>query len=421
MGTFSNPVKWILDIFGGSNSTYVSEKSALGVAPLWYGVNKISGNVGTLPLKLMEQTDQGKVEATDHPAHSLLMHEPNGFQTPIAFKQSLTQHAVLWGNGRAYIRREAGRPVELIPIMPDRTITGMVDGEKFHCTYPHQQDHYAGLSAIPELIERMQTNPDGVVTVSDRDVIHIQGFGHGVSGMSLVEVARTSLEVSMGADKRAARQMQKGFAGRVMLEAPEGSAYFRDETLAKEFLEAFRKEHNTDESGNQVGLLREGVTANVLQMSNRDAEFIEQRQFQREEIGHWLGIDNIPYTNNSVSYNSESQKSLAYLKNCLNTWLVRWRQECAKKLLTPKERNSGRYCFEFDSWELLRPDFESLSTTVGSLVADTILNPNEARELLNRNPRPGGEVFSNPNTTPGGTDQPTNDEPAEPKPAKPGN
>lgn len=394
---FSRPVQWLIEALNGGNSSVtVNANTAIKNAGIWYGVNKISGNVGTLGTDLLQVRDGYRDKAMNHPAYGLLKYKPNYYQTPITFKQALTYHAIIWGNGRAYIHREGNR-TQLLPFMPDRTVTGLVDGAKWHATLLCQD---SSVSNIDDLLCQMEEQPRRTIMLPDTDVLHIQGFGHGVCGMSLFDVAKYSLEASLGADKRTARQMAKGFAGKVMLEAPAGSPYFRDQEKANEFLQDFRKQHDTDGDGEQVGLLREGVTANAINMSNTEAQFVQSKLYQRQDAAMWLMLETILGDNSSVSYNSEEQKQLAYLKNALMPWLVRWEQELACKLLTTAEQQQGYY-WKFNTAALLRPDFATTVDTLCKGIAHRLWNPNEARGKLDMNPYEGGDEYENPAITPG--------------------
>jgi HK97 family phage portal protein len=395
--TLRNPANWLAELFGSSGKVKVTARSALETAPFWYGVNRISGNIATLPLNVMRNLNPGAEKDVNHWAHRVLRKRPNVYQTPFVFKQTETARAILWGNSRSYIYRDRTNP-ELIPLRPDATITGMVDGEKWHCTMP---DKDCRLVRFEDFAEQMMGNPQKTVMLPDSDVLHICGFGDGVSGLSLFQVARQSLEVSLGSDKRAANQMTRGFAGKVMLEAPEDSPVFRDQKQAEEFLKDFKEKHGADGSADEIGLLRGGVKANVLQMSNRDAEFIEQRKFQRQEAALWLMLESILGDDESVSYNSEEQKQLAYLKNCLSNWLVRWEEECSYKLLSPTEHFGDSHYIKFNTGSLLRTDTKTTYETLGLGITHRIISPNEARDKIDMNPYEGGDVFENPAISPG--------------------
>ncbi len=404
-----NPAKWLVDLFNvGKNGVKVNADTMLQTAPFWYGINRISGNVGTLPLNTKRDLDPGAENAKDHIAWRLLRKRPNAYQTPFVFKQTETARAICWGNSRSYIHIDGDRS-ELLPLRPDATLTAMVDGEKWHCTKPNASDR---IGSVSQLIDEMKDSPNDTILLPDNDVLHILGFGDGVCGYSLFQIARTSLEVSLGGDKRAAKQMNRGFTGDVILEAPADSQVFRDAKKAEEFVKDFKGKHNADGDGDNIVLLRGGVKANVLPMSNRDAEFIEQRKFQRQEAALWLMLESILGDDTSVSYNSEEQKQLAYLKNCLSNWLVRWEEECAFKLLSNKEFYTGSHFIKFNVASLLRTDMATTMETLGKGITHTIYSPNEARIKLDENPYDGGDVYQNPAITPGQSQQVPDDEPA---------
>ena len=396
MASFNNPVQWMLDYFGSSSGVSVNAKTTLQVPAFWYGINKISGNVGTLPLNVMRSLNpEGAEKAKTHKAWRVLRKRPNAYQTPMVWKQTETARAILWGNSRSFIHR--GRETELIPLRPDATVTGLVKGEKWHCTMPEKDDR---IVLLDDLLEEMTLNPQKSVMISDSDCLHVQGFGDGITGLSLFQVAKNTIEVGLSADKRTATNMKKGFAGKLMLEVPEDSAQFREQKKAEEFLEAFKKLHDADQAADQIGMLRGGIKANVLQMSNKDAEFAATQTANKVDAALFLMLEGILGYSASVSYNSEEQSQLAYLKNCLANWLTRWEEECSFKLLTPSEFYGDYFC-KFNVGALLRTDTATTMSTLSQGIASKIFNPNEARAKLDMNPYEGGEMYENPAITPG--------------------
>lgn len=407
----AKPLQWLIDYVNGNtfSSKAISANDAIGTAPVWYAVNKIAGHVGMLPLNVHRRTADGSEKDMTHPGHSLMRIRPNLYQIPIIFRELIQTHALLWGNGRAYIVRDnRGVPVELIPLMPDRTCTVIYQGEKWHISQPRKDER---------LIEvESEAKPDKQVAMPDYDVLHIPGLGFdGIGGKSLLRVARESLTVGVQGDKRAANQMTKGFSAQLMLEAPEGM--LRTPEQATEFLKAFRDQHAANKDAETVGLLREGMKAQVLNMSNRDAEFLASRKFQREEVALWLGIETMPGTGND-SYNSLEQRNLAYLSSCLQKWLTKWEQECDAKLLTGDQLKSGSHYFRFNVASLLRTDLQTTINSFGNAISNRIMNPNEARERLDMNAYDGGEVFENPAITPGAPGSTTQPESVPPETAQ---
>jgi HK97 family phage portal protein len=352
--------------------------------------------VGQMPLEFRRRLDGGGSEdGVGHAVWNLLRWQPNDYQTADVWKETIQGHAIGWGNGRAVVIRQAGRPTELLPLMPDRTKTYMVGGEKYHVTNPNM-DHDRIAAYAGDFEAAMTANPETTVVIHDRDVLHIQGFGYdGIEGKSFASVARESISMGLNGQRLATKQSEKGFTGRLMLQAPPGS--FRDEKQAAEFLTTFRKHHNED--GELVGLLREGVTANVLTMSNHDAQFVEQQKFNRTDIMLWFGLESMPGDESRSSYSSLEQKQLSELQSCLNRWLVKWEMQCRAKLLTDREKMADQYYFKFNRGTLIMTDMKTTVDTLAQGIVHKIINPNEARAKLDMNPYSGGDVYSNPNIT----------------------
>lgn len=373
----------------------MSASRALSYAPVFSCVNLISGAFTVMPLNLHRKTGRNITRPTGHPSYKLLRWRPNAYQTPAVFKQQMLCHALLWGNARAYVRRENGKPVELIPMMPDRTVTAIVDGEKMHGTYVNPGERLDKFT----LSEAVRSHPERLVVVHDRDVWHIPGVGFdGIAGLSVISLARQSWDIGLGAEAYSARQQAKGYSGGLMLEAPEGA--FRRAEDAEEFLAAFKKAHAGADNAGSVALLRAGIKANVMAMSNADSQFIEQRRFQREDVALWFGLQGIIGDNSGNSYRSLEQKNLAYRINCLGPWASKIEEESDLKLLNERERLQDHY-HKFNDGALLRTEKSAAMTFGTQGVTGRILSPNEVREMFDLNPYEGGDTYENPAVSPG--------------------
>lgn len=400
MSTLARPVQWLIDFFSGNaqdSEKRVSADSALSYAPIWYAVNRIANNIGQLPLNFYRRTDIGKEKASDDDRHMLVHLRPNSIQTACIFKSQLMSHALLWGNGRAYINRSGRRIAELLPLLPDRTITVLIEGEKYHLTKPNGHDRL-------KLFEEVSTEQGlrDIIILPDEDVLHIPGFGYdGIEGLSLLSIAARSWNSGIAGDKRYANQATKGFAAKFMVEAPAGM--FRNEDDARKFLELFNEYHRGPENADKVGMLREGMKLQTMSMSNQDAQFLENRRYQRQEAALWFMLETILGDGSSEAYKSFEQKNMAYLTNCLMTWIVKWEQELNCKLLSSRELKNDSHFFKFNTAAFLRADFATTMNSLRSAVEALILSPNEARDVIDYNAREGGDVFMNPNTSSPGT------------------
>lgn len=386
--------KWIMKALTGegeSSNEPMTIEQALSYPPVFHCVAKITGAFGVMPLNPMRYSSVAKTKSVqeNHSAYSLTRWRPNKYQTPSMFKRQMMIHALMVGNGRSFIRRESGIPKELIPLAPDRTISALVDGEKWHATIIDRNHRIS-------IWEDMGNNPEKTIVIPDDDVLHIPGFSvDGVEGVSLLSVARRGWGIGIGAEKTTTKQQKKGYGGGLMLEAPVGA--MRDEKEAQAFLKSFKEKHQGAD-GDAIGMLREGIKANVIQMNNTDAQFLETRRFQREDVALQFCLEGILGDSSNASYNSLEQRNLAYRMNCLAQWTVTWEEECELKLLTESERNRGFY-FKFNDGALLRTEKQATMAFITQGIASTVLSPNEGREMLDLNPYDGGDSYENPNTS----------------------
>ena len=388
-----NPTTWF-DIFRTDKYT---AREGWRTAAIWYGLNRISGNVGTLNLDLYRKNGDEREKVETGISYQVLRRRPSPLYSPMTFKQTMTWHALWYGAGRAFIHRD-GRNSELIVLDPEATTTGIVDGEVWNATYVNPQGNRPENRL--QLFEMMADNPNYTVMIRDRDCFRLTGFGDGINGIPLFEAAKLTLESMLGADVRGKDQITKGFVGKILLNAPAESPQFRSAEQANEFLEDFVKKHGAEGEKQQVGLLRGGITATTIStQDNNAAQFLETRKMLNQNAALYLLLESMLGTDNNASYNSLEQKQLAYLLNCLESWLTRWQEEADYKLLSATQFGSGQYYHKFNTAAMLRTDLNTTASVYSSLISSRIINPNEARAKMDMNPYEGGDEFINPNTT----------------------
>lgn len=398
---FRNPAGWLINFVRGIGAGWdegektITSENALTYAPIWYGVTKIAGHISQLPLHVYQRVEKGGEKQRQHPV-SRLLRRPNPYQTKTVFFEQCATHSILEGNGRAAIVRSGSRIQELLPLHPESTATGMIAGVKVHATRPPKDDRLRMF--FKDVSGEM--DGEGVIMLDDVDVVHVPGLTlDGICGVPLREIAKRNLNASINTEKRIGKQMEQGFSGSLMLQAPPG--VFRRAEDAEEFLNYFEARHNSPEKAGKVGMLREGMTANILQTTNQEAEMIENRKFQRQDAALWLGLEQILGDDSSVSYNSLEQKNLAYLMNCLNRWLKRWEEELDVKLLPSRQYERDTHYIKFSTSALLRSDYQTTVEALGQAITARIISPNEAREKLDMLPYEGGDEYANPAITPG--------------------
>lgn len=394
---------WFDALVNDENKKVVSPVKAMSYAPIWYAVNKISGHMGQLPLVLHRSLERGSKRAVDDYRYMLCKKRPNYYQTAMQFKQSLQANCLMYGNGFAWMRRagnsDRSQILDLLPLDSAKMAIVMYQGEKWYLYDSHKDEPIRKYRNV-----EMASDPDipgsgGLMVIADSEICHFPGLGFdGFAGFSLWKIANDNWTIGIASDKLVKNGFDKGFRSSMLLEAPANM--FRDEKTAREFLEGFRKQHGGPDQNGNIGLLREGIKANVVSMNARDAEINDSRQFAREDVALWFCIETI-LGDDSTSYNGIEQRTLAYLSNCLAKWLKTWEEELDRKLLTEREQRADELYFKFHDRALLRTDHQTTINSLSTGINARIYSPNEARELLDLNPYTGGDVYANPAITPG--------------------
>jgi len=173
-------------LFGQQNSragVSVNVDSALKVSTVFACLRVLADGIAQVPLKVYrEKADGSKELAKDHPAYRLLSRRPNEWMTSFEFRQVMMFHAVLLGNGCAYIGRLRGAPRELIPLVPGSfTIDQAAD---YTLTY-------------------RVTDLGGRTTVLPReDVFHLRGPSWtGTAGLDALQVAREAVGLAIATEQ----------------------------------------------------------------------------------------------------------------------------------------------------------------------------------------------------------------------------
>ena len=368
---------------------------SLSLPAVWNATNLIAGHIAGIPLELRRKNDKGSARVENHAAHQVLNVECNTLQTPFVFRQTMMAHALLAGNGRAFIDRdEFGQPIGLLIMPPEATYTTMLNGQKWHSVYFNQ-------NYIPTPIPFGTANDDreiqglgrsGLFNIRDEDVLHIPAFGwSGLVGYGIAWLARTVFETDGQGQQTSNFIFKNRGQPSLLLEAPKNVLSTYKE--ADEFLRWFKKGHEGVSNTAKIGLLRDGITAQSLPISAEDAQFIESRMFSRDEISLLLGTEYLMGQASAV-YKDLPERMSAYITNTLAKWFKVWTDECERKLLTPGQFRRQRLFFQFEYKTLLKGTPNTLADYTGKLRQQGSVTGNEVREMHGLNQVAWGKGYS---------------------------
>lgn len=373
----------------------VTEDSAMSLAWVWQAVSTISNDIGRLPVVLFDRGNDERVRATTHPSYQLIKRNPNPYMTAKVFKSLLTKNALLTGNGLAWIMRDQrGIPMEIYPLETSAVRINVVNNE-------------------PVYLVRFDKG-DKEVALNHRDVIHIKNItSNGYWGLDAISYARNSIGLGLATEKHGNIFFKNNARPSVVLKT-DGNM---DKERADQLIASWNQQHAGSNNAYKTALLTGGMSAEVMSVNNDNAQWLQSRQFQRQEIASWFLLPaNKLNDTSSVSYSSVAAYNQAYLDQTLMNWIVTWEEELTNKLLTTKQRESDEFNFEFITAGLLRADLLQRYQAYQLGIASEFLSPNEVRKMENIPAREGGDQFQNPNTKPSTPTESESSTPVESKP-----
>lgn len=360
---------FLLGGYGSSTGRPVGEPQALKNATFFRAMNLIASSIGMLPLHLMERKANGDREkAREHPVFTLLHRRPNDYQTPFEFKTYMQGRALLRGNAYAYKIRGARGVIGLAPLDPTRVRPVLSDD--FRLAYDYTP------------------KTGGTRRFRHDEVFHLRApwSSDGISGDGLLKVAAEVLGLAGATDEAAGRLMQNGSYVGGILQHPKTLSDPAAERLRKDFSDRFTGAAN---AGRWI-VAEEGMEAKPFGMSGRDAQHIEQRKYQAEEVSRYTGVPRPLLMFDETSWGSGiEQLGLFFVTYCLLPWFVAWEEALARDLLSEAEQD--RYFAKFNEGALLRGSLkdqaEFFAKAIGGPGAGGFMVPNEAREKMDMNKR----------------------------------
>lgn len=373
---------------GGSTAgKAVTEQSAMQMTAVYACVRILSEAIAGLPLHLYRYNDNsGKEKALNHPLYLLLHDEPNPEMSSFVFRETLMTHLLLWGNAYAQvIRNGKGEVMALYPLMPGRmTVDRDSSGQLY---YSYQKSN----SDAP-------TMPGGMVILKPSDVLHVPGLGFdGLVGYSPIAMAKNAIGLAIATEEYGAKFFANGATPGGILEYP-GTVKDPDRVR-----DSWNRGFSGSQNAGKVAILEEGMKYTPISIAPEQAQFLETRKFQINEIARIFRVP--PHMVGDLeksSFSNIEQQSLEFVKYTLDPWVVRWEQSIQRTLLTAEEKS--QYFVKFNLEGLLRGDYQSRMNGYATARQNGWMSANDIRELENLDRIPaeagGDRILVNGNMLP---------------------
>ena len=355
----------------------VNERSAMQITAVYSCVRILSEAVASLPLHLYKYTDTGTEKATEHLLYFLLHDEPNPEMTSFVFRETLMTHLLLWGNAYAQIIRNGkGEVLALYPLMPDRM--NVDRDEHGNIVYEYMVSQ-----------EDAPINKASTVKLSPSEVLHIPGLGFdGLIGYSPIAMAKNAIGLAIATEEYGSKFFANGATPSGILEFP--GTVKEPERIRESWNKGFGGENK-----HKVAILEEGVHYSPISISPNEAQFLETRKFQIDEIARIFRVP--PHMVGDLersTFSNIENMSLEFVKYTLAPWVTRWEQSLSRCVFNDDEKRQLFFKFNVDG--LLRGDYQSRMNGYAIARQNGWMSANDIRNLEQQDQIPdeeGGNLY----------------------------
>jgi HK97 family phage portal protein len=349
----------------------VTNESALRMSAVYACVRILAETVGSLPLKVYERQPRGRREAPEFYLYDLLHNTPNPQMTAMEYREVTQNHLVAWGN--AFSRKVIdgrGRIVELWPIHPTEIVQDAYrNGQRYY-------QYRSGGSTKKKWL-------------SSDEVWHLRGLGDdGRWGYNPIQLMRKGIKLGMAAENFGQKFFENDARPGIIIEHParlQDAAYER-------MKKSWAQNHEGSRNHWKPDILEEGAKLHEVGIPPEDAQFLETRKFQINEIARIFRVPpHMLAELDRATWGNIEHQSIEFIIHSIRPWLVRWEQSIRLELMTAEER--VRYYPEHVIEGLLRGDIQSRYAAYAVGRQNGWLSANDIRELENMNPVDGGDVY----------------------------
>jgi len=368
--------------FGSSGAgKAVTAQTAIQLSTVYACVRVIAETVASLPFGVYESAEDGNRKATSHPLYRLIHDEPNTEMTSFVMREVMLTHLLLYGNSYSQIIRNGKNVViGLYPLLPDHMSVDRTDKGKLVYTYT--------------------TTSSKTVTLDPSNVLHIPGLGFdGIMGYSPIALEKNAIGLGIASEEYGSKFFQNGARPSGILTHPNT---VRD---PKRVRESWNSAYGGSSNANRVAILEEGMTFTPLSIPNNEAQFLETRKFQVEEICRIFRVPPHLVGNlERATFSNIEHQSIDFAVHTIRPWLIRIEQAMNRSLFAEQEK--GHFYVQFNIDGLMRGDYKSRMEGYAIGRQNGWLSANDIRALENMNPIPdeegGNTYYLNGNMIPAG-------------------
>jgi len=385
-----------LQQYQAKSGVAVNHMTALRAVTALACARVISEGLAQVPLKVYRSLpDGGREVAKDHPLHDVLARQPNDWQTSYEWREQAGMHMVFAGNAIAYIARNESLRISKPELLPYSPADVRIEREGMAIQY------------------KLRTGDAKWTSVPASEILHLRGPSwDGWRGLDGVGLAREAIGLSLSTEEHGARLFKNGAMPGGLIYS-DGSVPLTPEQHTR-LRESWQETHGGSDNAHKTAILWGGLKWMSTAQQNDQAQFLETRAFQVEEVCRAFRVlpTMVGHSDKAATYASAEQMFLAHVVHTMGPWYARVEQACDAQLLTEEERADGYYT-KFTVAGLLRGAHKDradyYAKALGSGGSPAWMTQDEVRGLEELNPM-GGNAATLPKPTNVGGGAPEGDD-----------
>lgn len=295
----------------------ISNDSALELSVVWACVTAVTNAIASCRWNVYTiGNNEQRTNLPDDPLSYLLNVRPNADMPAIALREVLLFGALTWGNGYAEIGKSlSGKVTALWPILPNR-VQPRRDPETLELYYDVLEQGGA--------IKRLESN----------EMFHLRGPGvTGLMGDNLVARAALGMSLAAAQERFASTYFGNNTVIGGVIEHPKSLS----DAAHKNLKDSWKDEHKGPDKAHGVAILEEGAKWVPFGVNAQEAQLVDSRKFQIEEICRWFGCPPHKVQHlDRATFNNIEHLAIEFVRDALTPWAIRLEQEADYKLVATR-------------------------------------------------------------------------------------
>lgn len=342
-------------------SNIQGNSNAMNISAVYRAVEIISDSCAILPIQIKVKNTTHKEEVESHPVKFAI---ENGYLTRYNFIKLLIQNVLLKGNGFAYINRGE-----------DGTVTDLIylDSNDVQINYNKSKGE---LYYTCNLISNKRIEPCNMIHL-------VKNSTDGVNGLSVISYANRTIKISNNTENSAYNFFNNGcnLAGILTVQGQLSQQQRTD--IRNSWNQAYTN------GGSGLAILQGNMEYKPVQVSAEDAQLLETRMYNIQDIARFFGISPVLLGDlSNSSYNTIEATQNQFVLHTLQPYITMIEEEFTRKLFKPSESDLE---INLDETAILKTDKSAEAGYYSTLLTNGVLCINEVRKMLGYSPIEGGD------------------------------